>query len=78
MNNDRIAQAPPRISSAVIWAITWPVDENGFLNSYCNTIPTPDGGSHEQGLRAGLLKSLKAYADLIGNNKLAASCGGRL
>ncbi len=59
----------PEKEGYVEWAITWPVDEDGFLNSYCNTIPTPDGGSHEQGLRAGLLKSLKAYADLIGNNK---------
>ncbi|MCH9013682.1 MAG: DNA topoisomerase IV subunit B [Proteobacteria bacterium] len=53
----------------VEWAITWPGDEDGFLNSYCNTIPTADGGTHEQGLRAGLIKSLKAYAELIGNNK---------
>ena len=53
----------------VEWAITWPSDEDGFLNSYCNTIPTPDGGTHEQGLRAGLLKSLKAYAELAGSNK---------
>ncbi len=53
----------------VEWAITWPGDEDGFLNSYCNTIPTADGGTHEQGLRAGLLKSLKAYAELTGNNK---------
>ncbi|MEE8505961.1 MAG: DNA topoisomerase IV subunit B, partial [Kiloniellales bacterium] len=59
----------PEKEGYVEWAITWPVDEDGFLNSYCNTIPTPDGGTHEQGLRAGLLKSLKAYADLIGNNK---------
>jgi topoisomerase-4 subunit B len=51
------------------WAITWPLDEDGFLNSYCNTVPTPDGGTHEQGLRSGLLKSLKAYAELTGNNR---------
>ncbi len=51
------------------WAITWPVDEDGFLNSYCNTIATADGGTHEQGLRAGMLKSLKACAELLGNNK---------
>ena len=53
----------------VEWAITWPGNEDGFLNSYCNTIPTVDGGTHEQGLRAGLIKSLKAYAERIGNNK---------
>ena len=51
------------------WAISWPLDEDGFLNSYCNTVPTTDGGTHEQGLRAGLLKSLKAYAELVGNHK---------
>ena len=59
----------PEKEGHVEWAITWPGDEDGFLNSYCNTIPTADGGTHEQGLRAGLVKSLKAYADLIGNNK---------
>jgi len=53
----------------VEWAMTWPNDEEGFLNSYCNTIPTPDGGTHEQGLRGGMLKSLKAYGELIGANK---------
>jgi topoisomerase-4 subunit B len=51
------------------WAISWPLDEDGFLNSYCNTVPTSDGGTHEQGLRAGLLKSLKAYAEMVGNHK---------
>ncbi|MFQ5775193.1 MAG: DNA topoisomerase IV subunit B, partial [Kiloniellaceae bacterium] len=54
------------------WAITWPVDEDGFLSSYCNTVPTPDGGTHEQGLRGGLTKSLKAYGELIGNKKKVA------
>jgi len=53
----------------VEWAISWPLDENGFLNSYCNTVPTPEGGSHEAGLRSGLLKSIKAYAELVGNKK---------
>ncbi len=51
------------------WAITWPGDEDGFLNSYCNTIETADGGTHEQGLRAGMLKSLRAHAELLGVNK---------
>jgi len=53
----------------VEWAITWPSDEDGFLNSFCNTIPTPDGGTHEQGLRGALVKSLKAYGELSGANK---------
>ncbi len=54
------------------WAITWPNDEEGFVNSYCNTIPTVDGGTHEQGLRSGLLRSIKAYGELVGNKKKIA------
>lgn len=51
------------------WAISWPADEHGFLTSYCNTVPTSEGGSHEQGLRNGLLRSLKAYGEMIGVRK---------
>lgn len=50
----------------VEWAVAWPLDEDGFFNSYCNTVPTPQGGTHEAGLRGALLKGLKAYAELIG------------
>ncbi len=53
------------------WAVSWPADEDGFISSYCNTVPTPDGGSHEQGLRTGLMRSLKAYGELVGNRKAA-------
>ena len=53
------------------WAVTWPSDEEGFMSSYCNTVPTPDGGSHEQGLRSGLMRGLKSYGELIGNRKAA-------
>lgn len=55
----------------VEWAVCWPVDGDGFTNSYCNTVPTEQGGSHEQGLRAGLAKALKAYGELTGNKKAA-------
>jgi topoisomerase IV subunit B len=55
----------------VEWAVAWLVDEDGFTQSYCNTVPTPDGGTHEQGLRAALSKSLRAYGELT-NNKRAA------
>ena len=55
----------------VEWAVSWPADEDGFVSSYCNTVPTPEGGSHEQGLRVGLLRSLKAYGELTGNRKAA-------
>ncbi|KLN61094.1 DNA topoisomerase IV subunit B [Kiloniella spongiae] len=60
------------------WAICWPRDEQGFVNSYCNTIPTPDGGSHESGMRAGLLKGLKAYGELTGIKKATQITGDDL
>ena len=56
---------------SVEWAIAWLEDDDGFVNSYCNTIPTPDGGTHEQGLRAALAKGLKGYGEMT-NNKRAA------
>ncbi len=56
---------------SVEWAIAWLADEDGFMQSYCNTVPTPDGGTHEQGFRSALSKSLRAYGDLT-NNKRAA------
>ncbi|HEX3337803.1 MAG TPA: DNA topoisomerase IV subunit B [Pseudolabrys sp.] len=57
---------------AVEWAIAWTVDTDGFLNSYCNTIPTPDGGTHESGLRSALLRGLKDHAARVGQEKRAA------
>ena len=52
------------------FAIAWTEEENnGFLSSYCNTIPTIEGGTHVQGLRSALSKSLKNYADMVGNKK---------
>ena len=56
---------------SVEWAIAWLGNEDGFLHSYCNTIPTGEGGTHEAGLRAALTKGLKAYGDLVGNKKTA-------
>ena len=54
------------------WAITWPEEGyDPFLYSYCNTIPTPQGGTHETGLRAGLTKSLRSYAEMVGSRKAA-------
>jgi topoisomerase IV subunit B len=53
----------------VEWAIAWPEDQDGFASFYCNTIPTPDGGTHEQGLRAGLTRSLKSYGELTNNRR---------
>jgi topoisomerase-4 subunit B len=56
---------------SVEWAIAWVADNDGFSRSYCNTIPTPEGGTHESGLRSALSKSLKAYGELT-NSKRAA------
>ena len=53
------------------WAVAWPRDDDGFFNSYCNTIPTPEGGTHETGIRTALLRSLKGYGELIGNKQAA-------
>jgi topoisomerase-4 subunit B len=54
----------------VEWAVTW-YGGDGFINSYCNTIPTGEGGTHEAGFRAVLTRGLKAYADLTGNKRAA-------
>ncbi len=51
----------------VEWAVAWPEDEEAFFRSYCNTVPTPEGGTHEAGMRAALTKGLKGYAELVGN-----------
>ncbi|MDI1227040.1 MAG: DNA topoisomerase IV subunit B [bacterium] len=52
------------------FAIAWTEEEEqGFLTSYCNTVPTPEGGTHVQGLRSALSKGLKNYADLVNNKK---------
>jgi topoisomerase IV subunit B len=56
---------------SVEWAIAWVAGEDGFLSSYCNTVPTPDGGTHEAGLRSALTKGLRAYGELAGNKKMA-------
>jgi len=53
---------------SVEWAITWHGGD-GFVNSYCNTIPTPEGGTHEAGLRTVLTRGLKAYGELVGNKR---------
>lgn len=62
----------PDGAGKVEFAIAWPGDGEGFIHSYCNTVPTPQGGSHEQGLRTALLRGLKAYGDMSGNKKAAS------
>ncbi|HEY7666382.1 MAG TPA: DNA topoisomerase IV subunit B [Xanthobacteraceae bacterium] len=61
---------------AAQWAVAWTGDSDGFLSSYCNTIPTPDGGTHESGLRAALLKGIKDHAERVGQGKRAAAVTG--
>jgi topoisomerase-4 subunit B len=60
----------PGTHGAVEWAVAWCLGD-GFVNSYCNTVPTGDGGTHEQGLRVALLRGLRNYADLSGNKRAA-------
>ncbi len=57
------------------WAIHWPIDEDPFFNSYCNTVPTPLGGTHEQGFRSALAKGIRAYGELVGNKQAAKVTG---
>ena len=49
------------------WAINWSLGTKTFLNSYCNTVPTPQGGTHELGLKNGLLKAIKSHGERTGN-----------
>ena len=58
---------------AVQWAVAWVADADPSLSSYCNTIPTPDGGTHESGLRSALLRGLKDHAERAGKGKQAAA-----
>ena len=75
----------PGSHGATEWAIAWTLGDS-FLNSYCNTIPTAEGGTHETGLRNALLRSLRSYAELSGNKRagvltsddVLAHCNGML
>jgi topoisomerase-4 subunit B len=53
----------------VEWAIAWPLWSDGSYSWYCNTVPTPDGGTHEQGIRAALAKGIRAFGELVGQKK---------
>ncbi|MEO0861276.1 MAG: ATP-binding protein, partial [Pseudomonadota bacterium] len=55
----------------VEWAINWTPSRDGFLQSYCNTVPTPEGGTHVTGFWAAILKGIKAYGELANNKKAA-------
>jgi topoisomerase IV subunit B len=61
---------------SVEWAVAWPEDEeDGFSHSYCNTIPTPEGGTHDAGLRSALVRGVKGYGELVGNRRVAQATG---
>jgi topoisomerase IV subunit B len=59
----------PGDAGRIEWAVAWPVDEDAFFNSYCNTVPTPLGGTHELGFRGALTKGLRAYGELTKNKQ---------
>ncbi len=59
------------VPGSVEWAINWTPSRDGFIQSYCNTVPTPEGGTHEAGFWAAMLKGVKAYGELVGNKKAA-------
>ncbi|MBV8971763.1 MAG: DNA topoisomerase IV subunit B [Sphingomonadaceae bacterium] len=56
---------------SVEWAVAWPQWGDGAASTYCNTIPTPDGGTHEAGLRSALTRGVKGFASLVGNKRAA-------
>ncbi|NIJ16927.1 DNA topoisomerase IV subunit B [Sphingobium vermicomposti] len=59
----------PDTVGRVEWAVAWPLWSDGSYSWYCNTIPTPDGGTHEAGLRAALVKGIRAFGELVGQKK---------
>ncbi len=81
-DRDTMTKAPfsgsadlPDKQGKVEWAVAWPEDGEGFAHSYCNIIPTPQGGTHESGLRSALLRGLRAYGELTGNRRATAITG---
>lgn len=59
----------PEDQGSAEWAVAWPLYSDGSESYYCNTIPTPDGGTHEAGLRAALTKGIRAFGELVGNKR---------
>ena len=58
-------------AGSVEWAINWTPSRDAFMQSYCNTVPTPEGGTHEAGFWAAILKGIRAYGELANNRKAA-------
>jgi topoisomerase-4 subunit B len=63
------AQEFPNGQGRVEWAVSWPLWSDGSYSYYANTIPTPDGGTHEAGLRAAITKGIRGFGDLAGQKK---------
>ena len=59
----------PGGQGSVEWAVAWPLWSEGGSSYYCNTIPTPDGGTHEQGIRAALTRGIRGFAELVGQKR---------
>ena len=62
-------QAKFGVPGSVEWAINWTPARDGFIQSYCNTVPTPEGGTHETGFWNAVLKGIRAYGELTKNRK---------
>lgn len=60
---------PGENQGRVEWAVAWPLWSDGSYSWYCNTIPTPDGGTHEAGLRAALVRGIRAFGELVGQKR---------
>ena len=63
--------ALPKKGGEIEWAVAWPTEGDASLTAYVNTVPTPGGGTHVQGLRTALSKGLRAYGELVGNRRAA-------
>ncbi len=59
------------VPGQVEWAINWTPARDGFVQSYCNTVPTPEGGTHEAGFWAAMLKGIRAHGERASNRKAA-------
>ncbi len=59
----------PNEQGKIEWALNWCTSRESFFSSYCNTVPTPEGGSHESGFKSIALKCLKSFGAMIGNKK---------
>jgi len=65
----------PNGKGKVEWAVAWPNGGQKFCHSYCNTIPTPQGGTHESGIRSALLRGIRAHGEMLGNKRVTSITG---